>query len=228
MLSTIIVEDDLMAAKSAERSCSKISEITLNGTFESPAAVIDYCKKNKVDLILLDVQLPEMTGLELLDCLPYFPYVIFTTSREDYAYDAFQLNAVDYIKKPFSVSRLQEAVNKVLRLRQVDEEAMVENTSIFIKCNGKMIRLSLDDILYIEAMGDYIKVITPEKSYIVHTTLRGFIDQLPSKNFIQVHRSFVVNIDKIVDIQYGSILINQAVIPISRGLKEDVMKRFGK
>lgn len=227
MLKTIIVEDDLMASKATQRHASKIESLEVIGAFEFPQDAIDFCSKNTVDLILLDIQLPEMTGIELIDSLPYLPYLIFTTSREDYAYDAFQLNAAAYLKKPFSLKQLEEAVQKVLRLRQLDkEDNQVESSSIFVKIGTKTIRLNLDDIAFVESMGDYVKINCSDKSHIVHSTLKSFIDKLPPKNFLQVHRSFVINIDKIVDIQYSAVVINKSLIPISRGMKDEVMKRL--
>ena len=227
MLKTIIVEDDLMASKATQHHASKIGALKIIGVFEFPQDAIEFCKTNTVDLILLDIQLPEMTGIELVDNLPYLPYLIFTTSREEYAYDAFQLNAAAYLKKPFSFLQLEEAVQKVLKLRQLDrEDTKIESSSIFVKAGTKTIRLDLEEIAFVESMGDYVKINCGDKSHTVHCTLKGFIDKLPLKNFLQVHRSFVINIDKIVDIQYSAIVVNKSLIPISRGLKEQVMKRL--
>lgn len=223
---TIIVEDEKMAATLLKGYCSKIPEIDLVLVSESPSEVIEYCKQNVIDLILLDVELPEMTGLELVDFLPYMPYLILTTSKKEYAYDAFQLNAIDYLKKPFPFTKLNEAIQKAVRLHTVDNDTKTELEDIFVKTDGRMVRLTFNEINYIESIGDYVKIVLANSSIVVHSTMKNILEKLPITKFAQIHRSYTINITKVVDIQDNSVVINKNVLPISRGMKDGLMAKL--
>ena len=199
------------------------------GIFSSGKDAIKFLKQNMVDLVFLDVELPDYSGIEILKQIPYLPNVVFTTSKVDYAYDAFQLNAIDYLKKPFSFTRFLETIEKVKKIIQSDvpnAAKVTEDEDLYLKENGKLVKIVPNDILYIEAVGDYINFITSNGNHLVLSTLKNIAEKLNSESFMKVHRSYIVNIKKIKDIEDCSILIDKHVIPISRSNKSAVMSRI--
>ena len=224
-LNAIIVDDEPISRQFLETYCSKSGKINVFGSFPESASALSFLQNNQVDIIFLDVEMPGDTGFQLLDKLQFMPKVILTTSKTDYAYDAFQYHVTDYLKKPFSYIRFQEALN---RADDVPKELAVEpkKDDIFIKSDGKLIRLYYNDILYIESIGDYVKYCTTEKKYIAHSTLKAVEEQLCKGNFMKVHRSYIVNLKKIVNIQDNTLRIGQDQIPVSKVLKSEVMGRI--
>jgi DNA-binding LytR/AlgR family response regulator len=169
--------------------------------------------------------MPGASGFDLMDRLVYTPQVILTTSKTEYAYDAFQYNVTDYLKKPFTYQRFLEAVQKVEKKKEEDEST-ASNDHIFIKADGKLIRLLNDDILYIESMGDYVKFITAEKKYITHNTIKNLETKVDALRFMKVHRSYIVNLSRIDDIQENMLYIKGMMIPISKAHKSKVLQKI--
>lgn len=182
-----------------------------------------------VDLLLLDIEMPEMTGLDLIKKMgKQRPLIIFTTAKKDYAVEAFELNVVDYLVKPITLPRLKQAVEKAAEtLESNKEEVKVEEQGfVFVKDNGILKRISIDDILFLEAMGDYVKVHTAQKFHVVHATLKSIEEKLPASKFIRVHRSYIVAINKIDYIQEGTISIGKTSIPVADTHKSNLNKRL--
>ncbi len=224
-LKCIIVDDEPMARDFLERYCQKYGNITVMGSFPDSETAHTFLAANEVDLIFLDVEMPGISGFELLDRLAYMPKIILTTSKTDYAFNAFQYNVSDYLKKPISYNRFQESIQKILdSLSKVIVKPISED--IFIKADGKFIRLNYHDILYIESVGDYVRYFTPAKHYLTHSTLKAVEEKMNPKHFLKVHRSYIVNMSKIKDIQDNSIVIESKVIPISKAMKPAVMTRI--
>lgn len=224
-LKCIIVDDEPLARSFLERFCQKQGNLEVMGSFPDSEAALTYLSSNEIDILFLDVEMPGATGFELLDKLMYMPKVVLTTSKTDYAFNAFQYNVTDYLKKPISFSRFQESLIKITdSLNNTTVETNKED--IFIKTDGKFIRLSYEDILYIESMGDYVKYFTMAKHYLTHSTLKAVEEKMNPKQFMKVHRSYIVNMSKIQDIQDNTIVIDTKVIPISKTLKPDVMTRI--
>jgi len=222
---SIIVEDLQAAADFLKKYCERSGIIDVQGHFLNAEDALTFLSENLVDLIFLDVEMPGLSGFELMDRLVYTPQVILTTSKTEYAYDAFQYNVTDYLKKPFTYQRFLEAVQKV-QVRKDEQDAEAGTDHIFIKADGKLVRLENDDILYIESMGDYVKFITADKKYITHNTIKNLEAQLDSQRFMKVHRSFIVNMSRIDDIQENSLYIRGVNIPISKAHKGKVMQRI--
>jgi DNA-binding LytR/AlgR family response regulator len=174
--------------------------------------------------------MPGATGFQLLDQLMYMPKVILTTSKTDYAFDAFQYGVFDYLKKPIPFNRFLETINKIKE--NLNGEAAAnkpkDNVSeeIFIKADGKLTRLNYQEILYIESLGDYVKYFTPGKNYVTLSTLKAVEEKMSGAKFMKVHRSYIVNIQKIKDIQDNSLVIDGKVIPISKSFRSEVMSRI--
>mgnify|MGYP003812024783 CR=1 FL=1 len=224
-LKCVIVDDEPLARSFLERYCEKQGAIEVMGAYPDTASALSYLSSNEIDVLFLDVEMPGETGFGLLDKLIYMPKVILTTSKTDYAFDAFQYNVTDYLKKPISYNRFLESIQKITDSLKHDIVEMAKD-DIFIKSDGKFVRLNFEDILYIESNGDYVKYFTPTQYYLAHGTLKAVEEKMDPKQFMKVHRSYIVNMSKIKDIQDNSILINSKVIPISKALKSNVMTRI--
>ncbi|MBX3238809.1 MAG: response regulator transcription factor [Chitinophagaceae bacterium] len=222
---SIIVEDLQVSADFLRRFCEKSGVVEVHAHFLNAEDALNYLKDNVVDLIFLDVEMPGASGFELLDQLMYTPQVILTTSKVEYAYDAFQYNVTDYLKKPFTYQRFLESIQKVGK-KSEQQNGNSEQDHMFIKSDGKLIRLHNDDILFIESMGDYVKFITSAKKYITHNTIKNLETKVNPQVFMKVHRSYIVNFTKINDIQENTLFINGNMIPISKTHKSGVMQKI--
>ncbi len=190
---------------------------------------LEALNNTPVDLLLLDIEMPGMTGLELIRNLGNKrPLIIFTTAKTDYAVEAFELNVVDYLLKPISFPRFKQAIDKAAEaIESNKQEVKVEEQGfVFVKDNGILKRISIDDILFLEAMGDYVKVHTAQKFHVVHATLKSIEEKLPVSKFLRVHRSYIVAINKIDFIQEGTINIGKTSIPVADTHKTTLNKRL--
>lgn len=225
MMTSIIVEDIQMAADFLRKFCEKSGLVEVKGHFLNVADALAFLDKENVDLIFLDVEMPGATGFELMDSLTYRPKVILTTSKTEYAFDAFQYHVDDYLKKPFTYKRFLESIEKIQKVGATTEVS-VEADHLFIKVDTKLVKLMNNDILYVESMGDYVKFVTPEKKYVSLNTLKNLEEKLSKSSFLKVHRSYIVNITKIDDLQGNTVYINGNAIPIGKAHKDEVMKRL--
>jgi DNA-binding LytR/AlgR family response regulator len=232
MLRCIIVDDDLISRESLERLCSKHTELSVGGVFDNARSALAFLEQEQpaVELIFLDVEMPGMSGLEFLDQLPFLARVIFTTSHSSYAFDAFEYSAVDFLKKPISMPRFEQAVAKALELSdKADTEPPVHPLSaneIYVRDEGCYVRISCDEILYFENVGDYVKVKTGTKQYVIHGSLKSVDEKLNDPRFLKVHRSFIINLGKIKNFDDNSVVIESSVIPVSRAHKSELMRRI--
>lgn len=224
-LTAVIVDDEPIARNFLERYCEKSGTITVVGSFPDSESAFAFLMQNEIDILFLDVEMPGDSGFQLLDKLIVMPKVILTTSKKDYAYDAFQYKVIDYLKKPFTYVRFQESIGKVTESTS-EKKTAAEIEDIFIKSNGKFIRLNYEDILYIESLGDYVKYCTADKKYVTHSTLKAVEEKINNVQFMKVHRSYIVNLRKINNIEDYTLYIGNSVIPISKLLKTEVMGRI--
>jgi len=225
-LKTIVVDDDLMARESLKRFCEKSNDINFLEALEDGKSTLNYLESNIVDLIFLDVEMPEISGLELIDKLPYLPQIIITTSNTQYAYDALEYEVTDFLKKPINQPRFTRSVEKA-QARQEQLNAMVSLSAqkeLYVKEEGRLTRIDYDDILYFENVGDYVKVITTKGNHVIYGALKTIDEKLVHPRFLKVHRSYIINLDKVVDIEDNSIVIAEKLIPISRAHKPILMK----
>ena len=222
---TILIDDNPMEAAVLEQYCSNYEELGLTGNFASGKDALAYLDHNPVDLMFLDIEMPQMTGLELIERLGNFPQIIITTSNKDYAYDAYEYEVVDFLVKPVALPRFRKAITKVVANHEMRNRVALSSasTELYVKTDGKYIRVPYTDILYFENVGDYIKVITTKGMHIIYGALKALADKLSYRTFLKVHRSFIVNLDKIVDIEDNTLVIGKKVIPISRAHKPIVM-----
>ncbi|MFK7935389.1 MAG: LytR/AlgR family response regulator transcription factor [Saprospiraceae bacterium] len=223
----IIVDDELMARKSLERFCSKIDFLQLVQTCENGREALEVISQQDIDLIFLDVEMPELTGIDLLEKAAALPQVIFITSKTEYAYDAFQYQVTDYLKKPINFLRFQQAVQKAKEVHEQQQaDSQTTQKEVYVREDGRLVRLPFADILYFENVGDYIRVKTERNSHIIHGSLKSVAARLNHPQFLKVHRSFIVNLDKIKDIEENTLVIDKKVIPISRANKPLLLNRL--
>ena len=228
--SCIIVEDIQIAADFLTKFCEKSGLFDVKGHFLNSETALAFLEENKVDVLFLDIEMPGATGFELLDRLTYSPRIILTTSKTEYAFDAFQYHVTDYLKKPFTYKRFLEAV---LRIQMPEPNPALAATPppadiafLFIRAEDKLVKLVKDDIFFIESMRDYVKFVTATKNYITYSTLKNLEEKLNGDEFLKVHRSFIVNINKIDDIRGNTIYLQGNQIPIGKGHKDDLVRRL--
>lgn len=233
-LKCIIIDDEPLAIEVIESYVARIESLELVGKFRNAIKAFDYLQSGEtVDLIFLDIQMPKLTGLEFLKTLQHAPKVIFTTAYREYALEGFELEALDYLLKPISFERFMKAVSKALGQTSTSSEPEVSLSAdgddfIFFKCDKKMIRVSLKEILYIESVKDYVKIKTSDKEVVTHQKISVLETKLPAAHFIRIHRSFIVNIPKIESYSASEVELNKESIPVGRNYKTDVMERLGK
>lgn len=225
-LSAVIVEDLQVAADYLTRCCEKSGLIQVRGHFPNVEEALQFLNQQSVDLLFLDVEMPGATGFELLDRLAYSPKVILTTSKTEYAYNAFEYNVSDFLKKPFTYQRFLESIQKITSPTQESNINSTATDHIFIKTDGKLIRLNNSDILFIESMGDYVKFVSADKKYITHNTIKNLEEKVNKQCFMKTHRSYIINVDKIDDIRENLLFIKGNEIPISKAHRSEVLKRL--
>lgn len=232
----IIADDEALARDVIESHVSKIDRLNIVATCNNGAAVFNALKTHKPDLLFLDIQMPHITGIELLRTLKNPPAVIITTAYRDYAIEGYELNVIDYLLKPISFERFLKAIDKYEMWVEPGkkEEAAVpaENSTpddeafIYIKSNKKMIRLTLADILYIEGLKDYVKIHTAGQDYITYQTLTYFDEKLPADSFVRVHRSYIISTRHINAYTASHIEIGKENIPIGNTYAREVQAKL--
>lgn len=228
-MKALIVDDNKIARTTMKQLASQVKDITLVGECPNAMDAYNLMQEQPVDLILLDIEMPGMTGLELTKNLGNKrPVIIFTTSKKEYAAEAFELNVADYIVKPVTPARFIQAVDKAREVLQSNTEEFKLNDEefIFIRDSNIVRRLKLDDILFAEAMGDYVKLYTPQKFFAIHTTLKAVEERLPVSKFLRVHRSYIVAVTKIDTIQDGALVINGKPIPVADAYRAALNKKM--
>jgi two-component system LytT family response regulator len=227
-MNCIIVDDDRLSRDAMKHLVSQIKWLNLIGIASNAAEALTLIKNNSIDLLLLDIEMPDTSGIELIKSLKAPPITILATSRKDYALEAFECNVIDYLVKPISFDRFSKAVEKAKLMFENSNQTLDFNNKdyVFIKNSGTIVKLKINDILWIEALGDYITINTSAKKYTIHSTMKMLETKLPVDKFIRVHRSFIVSIDSITSIDDNVIVIEKQLIPIGSVYKENLMKRL--
>jgi DNA-binding LytR/AlgR family response regulator len=222
----LIVDDEKMARTYLEKMCQKIEDLEVVASCENAEEALEILEEDKVDILFLDVEMPGLSGFDLLNYLSYQPNVVMTTSNTEYAFEAFEYDVSDFLKKPFNFPRFRKAIDKIKsEEKQVEDSFSTEE--IYIKDKSKLVKVKFADILYIENVGDYVKVVTKgKKNYIVYGTIKSYAKKMPEKYFLKVHRSYIINLHEIKDIEGGSVVIDGKVIPVSRAHKSLLMDRL--
>lgn len=229
----IIIDDEKMARVILNTLCNEIQSLEVLEDFPNAIEAIKYLNKNRVDLIFLDIHMPNFNGLDFIRSLKDPPKIILITSDPNFAIEAFEYDfIVDYLLKPLQLDRFKKAIEKA-KTKNLTLASKETSTSIneiendfYISIDRRLIKIDLPSIYLIEAKGDYIKIKTENKDYIVHSTLKKIEEKLPDSLFLKIHRSFIINLKKIIDIEDNSVLIKKDVIPVSRSKRPELMKRL--
>lgn len=231
-LKTIIVDDEKPARMILKRYVDQVPFLEEVGEFKGPLDAMEYLAGNPVDLILLDIQMPQLSGLDFIKTLTHQPKIILTTAYRQYAFEGFELDVVDYLLKPIAFDRFIKAANKVKNQLEVAQPAVPANPEepvLVLKSDKRLIRLHPDEVLYIEGMREYVAYHTETFGRImVYSTMKQLEEELPAGFFMRVHRSFYVNTQKIGMFKDNSLKIGEANIPVSASYKEAVLKYFNR
>lgn len=228
---SIIIDDEPLARKGIREYVADVDFLELAGEFDNAMQATEIVTTGGVQLIFLDIQMPRITGLDFIRTLNDPPPVIFTTAYPQYALDGFEVNALDYLVKPISFDRFLKAALKAkefYEVRETNASTKKDEGYFFIKADQKLVRIDYDDILFVEAMQNYVTIHKKDQKYISYLTFKAVEDYLPADRFIRVHKSYIVAIDKIDSIEPAGIRIGAHYIPISRNLKDEVLGKLLK
>lgn len=232
-MNCIIIDDEKLARTIIKTLCDEIDSLQIVGEFSNAMQAIKYLNEHDVDLIFLDIHMPDFTGFDFVKTLKNPPSVVLTTSDPKFAIEAFQYECiVDYLLKPIEADRFKIAIKKVekhqllaVKTEETTTEAGYAN-DFYINIDRRLIKIDIPSIYLVEAKGDYIHIKTEDKNYTVHSTLKKIEEKLPDTLFLKIHRSYIINVKKIIDIEDNSVLIKKDVIPVSRSKRPELMKRL--
>ena len=228
----IIVDDEPLAIEILESYVAKVEQLQLVSTFRNAVSAFTFLQQHSIDLIFLDIQMPKLSGIDFLKTLKHPPKVIFTTAFRDYALQGFDLEVVDYLLKPIPFDRFLKAAAKVMHHPASAAVALKQDATpdnyVYFKVDKKMIKTKMADVLYIESIKDYVKVKTPDREIVTQQKISYLEESLPRDQFLRIHRSFIINLEKIDAYSATDVEIGKHSIPIGRNYKNDVMKILAK
>ena len=229
-INCIIVEDQPPAQRILKKYIKDVGTLKLLDVFPDAIQALDFLKSNKVDLMFLDVHLPIISGMEFLKSMHHPPHVILTTAFPDYALESYEFDVVDYLLKPFSFQRFVKAISKVTtESTQTSDKADIERKELFIKSGHEHIKVNIRDIIYIKSDADYTELFIPNKKILTSEPLRHWLERLDADRFVRIHKSFIINTDKIEKMSGGQIYLEgNNIVPIGRAYKDDFVNRFLK
>ncbi|SDS24425.1 LytR/AlgR family response regulator transcription factor [Winogradskyella sediminis] len=234
-MNCIIIDDEATARAIISQLCTNESSLNVLEEFPNAIQAIKYLNQHEVDLIFLDIHMPDFTGFDFIETIKNPPKIILTTSDPNFAIQAFEYDCiVDYLVKPIIPERFLKAIikaqaipNKVKEdIGASDEVETSSGNDLYINIDRRLIKIDIPTIYLIEAKGDYIQIKTETKNYTVHSTMKKIEDKLPDSIFLKIHRSYIINVEKIIDIEDNSVLIKKDVIPVSRSNRPKLMKRL--
>lgn len=228
MIIAIAIDDEPPALQVVENFCKKVDFIDLVKSFTKPLEAVKYLSNFPTDLLFLDIRMPSVTGIEITRLIPKDIMVIFTTAYSEYAVEGFNVNAVDYLLKPFTYERFMQAANKAndyYNFYHQQESALQQY--LFIRADYSLIKIMLEDILYVEGLDDYLKIfLTDRKPIVARMTMKGILEKLPAKDFVRVHRSFIVPFKRIERLRNKSLLVAGQEIPVGSSYEEEFRRLF--
>ncbi|WP_111684504.1 LytR/AlgR family response regulator transcription factor [Winogradskyella tangerina] len=233
-MNCIIIDDEATARAIISQLCSNVPSLTVLDEFPNAIQAIKYLNQNEIDLIFLDIHMPDFTGFDFIETIKNPPKIVLTTSDANFAIQAFEYDCiVDYLVKPITPERFQKAIQKAesspVSATSSNASEHVETTSgndLYVNIDRRLIKIDIPSIYLVEAKGDYILIKTEDKNYTVHSTLKKIEEKLPDSLFLKIHRSYIINVQKIIDIEDNSVLIKKDVIPVSRSNRPELMKRL--
>ncbi|WP_431129389.1 LytR/AlgR family response regulator transcription factor [Flagellimonas flava] len=230
-INCLIIDDEPLAISILESYIKKLDNVCVVNTYTKATDALSDLEHEEIDVIFLDINMPHLSGLEFLGSMQKQPLVVITTAYREYALESYEFNVVDYLVKPIRLERFMKAVNKVserlmARKHSTTGRREAENTYFFIRANKKMVKILFKDILFIESLKDYIKINTLSGHYIVYQSLSGIIAELPKCNFLRVHKSYVVAIDKVMSMERHNVEVGTKNIPIGRSYLKIAKERI--
>jgi len=231
MMKAIAIDDEPLALELIETYCERCDFIQLEKEFSSTGAALQYLERNSVDLLFLDINMPAVSGIDFYKSLAFKPMLIFTTSYSEYAIESYELNAIDYLLKPFSASRFEKAARKAFDAYNLVHNATVAEQSkyVMLKVDYGVIKVVLNDILFIEGLDNYLKIQFQNQSpVVVRMTLKALMEKLNEKEFIRVHRSYIVPINRIESVKQKMITVSGEEIPIGKNYEDNLKTRLNK
>lgn len=230
-ITCLAVDDEPPALDVLQKHITAVTSLELVGLCNNAVEALEVMKDHTIDLIFLDIQMPHILGTDFIGALKNPPKVIFTTAYRKFAVEGFELNAVDYLLKPISFERFLKAVSKVMEItpaivpKSVSGNGNANDTHLYFRADRKMVKVMLDEILYVESLKDYVKIITATKTVITKQSISSLEEMLPKDAFVRIHRSFIVAISKIESYNHEVIVVDKKELPISRMYKLDVSKK---
>ena len=231
IINCIIVDDEPLARKGLKEYVTDVDFLKLVGEFENPLKATELISSGDVQLLFLDIQMPKITGLDFFRTLQNAPPVIFTTAYPQYALEGFEVNALDYLVKPISFDRFLKAAMKAreyYEVRETNEKEKATTDYFFIKTDNKLVKILFEDVLFVEALQNYVTIHTLLKKYMTYLTFKSVEEYLPADKFLKVHKSYIVAASKVDSIEGNDIRIGLQHIPISRNQKDEVMEKLLK
>jgi len=233
MINCILVDDEPLAREVLETFSAKVPFLNVVASCKNAYEALEVLQKETIDLIFLDIQMPDLSGIQLYETLTYKPLLIFSTAYSNYAVSGFDLNAVDYLVKPFSFERFLKAANKALKSYTQNNQAQAGisgNTRefMFVKDGTKIVKVVFQDIYYLEGMKDYVKIVMKDNYFLTLISMQKILDYLPSDSFIRIHRSFIVSIPQIDKVEKNRVVVAGKWLPVSSSYKEQFSKALDR
>jgi DNA-binding LytR/AlgR family response regulator len=226
-INCIIIDDEALAISVIKNHLSHFKDLNIIGEFNDPVSALQIIQNKKPDVIFLDINMSIMNGLDFLKSLHEKPIIVITTAYREYAVESFDLEVLDYLVKPISLKRFMHTIERIHKLVSPTKSRIInKNNYLFIKVNKKMIKLNYNDIIYIESLRDYIKFVTENEQYMVLNSMSNIIKELPNNQFLRIHRSFSININKIISIDGNLIELPHKKIPIGRNYLSEIKNKL--
>lgn len=226
ILNCIVVDDDEMSRKVVVHFIEKTNFLQLIKEFDNAIDATQYFDEEHVDIIFLDIQMPEMSGMDFINALEKNIEIILITSEQKYAVEAFEKKVTDYLVKPIEYSRFLQASQKAQKNVEIKRAATLKRKEFYVRTDAKIVRITYEKILFVEALADYVIIQTTTKKHIVHFTMKGIANRLPDDEFVRTHRSYIINLNRIEALEDNSLLIGEKYIPIGASYKEALLNRL--
>jgi len=226
----VLIDDEPLAIKVLQNYFNNFTDFEVTGTFNNSLEALDFINSTTVDAVFLDINMPMMTGFELISLIENKTKVVITTAFREFAAESYDLDVLDYLVKPIPLPRFIKCINKITTEYNFKNNIKVENlktdSHIFIKVDKKMMKINIEEILFVEGMKEYIKVVTSDKTYITHKSLTSLSEELPNDNFLRIHKSYVIALNKVKSIEGNRIQIASYTIPIGRNYSKEVKNKI--
>jgi len=226
----VLIDDEPLAIKVLQNYFNNFTDFEVIGTFNNSLEALDFINSTTVDAVFLDINMPMMTGFELISLIENKKKVIITTAFREFAAESYDLDVLDYLVKPIPLPRFIKCINKITTEYNLKNNIKIETTKgdshIFIKVDKKMMKINIEEILFVEGMKEYIKVVTPDKTYITHKSLTSLSEELPADRFLRIHKSYVIALNKVKSIEGNRIQIQSYTIPIGRNYSKEVKNKI--